>query len=114
MGMLNSTASPMNLGVLPIVWTLTAPLYMFGGLLFGIGTFRAAILPRWAGVLFAIGCMFAPVAAILPLDAQPKMAIPVGSALVWLGYALWSARPEQATEPLTGKVSPQLYQAGTD
>ena len=92
MGMLNSSASPMNLGVLPTLWTLSGPLYMFGGLLFGIAIFRARILPRWAGVLLALGCFLAPVAAALPLEAQPKMAIPVGLALAWLGYALWSER----------------------
>src|SRR5664279_1734437 len=92
MGTLDSSAIPMNLGVLPALWTLSGPLYMISGLLFGIATFRAHILPRWAGVLLALGCLLAPVAAALPLEAQPKMAIPVGLALAWLGYALWSER----------------------
>ena len=55
-----------DLGGLPTVWTLTAPIYMLGGLLFGIATFRAGILPRWAGVLLAVGTALAPVAALLP------------------------------------------------
>ncbi len=112
MGMLNSSASEINLGVLPTLWTLTAPLYMFGGLLFGIAIFRAGILPRWAGVLLALGCLLAPVAALLPLDAQPKMAVPVGLALAWLGYALWSARREPASEPISNIENPQLVQIG--
>ena len=112
MGVLNSSAGAINLGVLPTLWTLTAPLYMFGGLLFGIATFRAGILPRWAGVLFALGCLLAPVAAALPLDAQPKMAVPVGLALAWLGYALWSARREQASETTSNIENPQLVQIG--
>ena len=114
MGMLNSSASAMNLGVLPALWTLTGPLYMFGGLLFGIATFRAGILPRWAGVLLAIGCLLAPVAAALPLESQPKVAIPVGLALAWLGYALWSAGREQASEPVAGSGSLQFRQTGAD
>ena len=112
MGMLNSSASPINLGVLPTLWTLSGPLYMFGGLLFGIATFRARILPRWAGVLFALGCFLAPVAAVLPLETQPKMAIPVGLALAWLGYGLWSARREQAVETTSNIENPQLVQIG--
>jgi hypothetical protein len=32
------------------------------------------------------------VAALLSLEAQPKMAIPVGLALAWLGYALFTER----------------------
>ncbi|MEO8392233.1 MAG: hypothetical protein ABI700_04495 [Chloroflexota bacterium] len=114
MGMLNSSASPMNLGVLPTLWTLSGPLYMFGGLLFGIAIFRARILPRWAGVLLALGCFLAPVAVALPLEAQPKMAIPVGLALAWLGYALWSERREQASKAVAGSGSLQPLQTGAD
>src|SRR5689334_19480811 len=88
MGMLNGSASPMDLGAMPMVWTLTAPLYMLGGLLFGIATIRAGILSRWAAGLLAVGTMLAPVAALLPLEVQPKIAVPVGLALIWLGYAL--------------------------
>ena len=98
LGMFTSTASEINLGILPTIWTLTAPLYVLGGLLFGIATFRAGILPRWAGGLFVIGTALAPVAALLPLEHQPKVALPVGIALVWLGYALWSERREQAAD----------------
>jgi hypothetical protein len=90
MGMLVGPASKMNLGALPTLWTLTAPTYIVGGLAFGIATFRAGILPRGAGVLLAIGTALAPVAALLPNASQPKIAVPVGVALAWLGYALWS------------------------
>ena len=65
-GMFTGSASETNLGVLPTLWTLTGPLYIFGGLLFGIATFRAGILPRWAGVLLAVGCVLGPVAALFP------------------------------------------------
>jgi hypothetical protein len=88
MGMFNGDPSPVNLGVLPTVWTLTAPLYILGGLLFGIATYRARILPRAAAVLLVIGTVLAPVAKLLSLAAQPKIAIPTGLALAWLGYAL--------------------------
>ena len=53
MGMFNGPARTFNIGALPTIWTLTGPVYILGGLLFGIATFRAAILPRWAGVLLA-------------------------------------------------------------
>ncbi|MEI6778124.1 MAG: hypothetical protein WCK70_14590 [Chloroflexales bacterium] len=114
MGMLNSSASAMNLGVLPTLWTLTAPLYLLGGLLFGIATFRAGILPRWAGVLLAAGTALAPVAALLPLESQPKVAVPVGLALAWLGYALWSERRAPASETVSGEGIPQLRPTGAE
>ncbi len=88
MGMFSGDPSPVNLGALPTVWTLTAPLYILGGLLFGIATYRARILPRGAAVLLVIGTVMAPVAKLLSLAAQPKIAIPTGLALAWLGYAL--------------------------
>jgi hypothetical protein len=111
MGMLNGSPMAMNLGAMPTVWTLTAPMYMLGGLLFGIATFRAGFLSRWPAVLLAAGTLLAPVAALLPLELQPKMAIPVGIALAGLGYALWSERREQVSEAVLGKVSPHLVQA---
>jgi hypothetical protein len=109
LGMFTSSASEMNLGVLPTLWLLTAPLYILGGLLFGIATFRAGILPRWAAGLLAVGTTLGPVvAALLPLEYQPKVAVPVGLALAWLGYALWSERREQASEPVPERASSQL------
>jgi hypothetical protein len=83
---------------------LTAPLYIGGGVLFGIATYRARILPRWAGALLAVGTVLAPIASQLPNASQPKVAIPVGVALAWLGYALWSERQTQdlpTAEPRT-------------
>ena len=106
LGMFNGTAGEINLGTLPTVWTITGPLYILGGILFGIATFRAGILPRWAGVLLAVGTAIGPLAALLPLDYQPKVAVPVGIALLWLGYSLWSERREvrSATASVTGKI----------
>jgi hypothetical protein len=43
-------------------------------------------------VLLALGTLLAPVAKPLSLAAQPKIAIPVGLALAWLGYALMTER----------------------
>jgi hypothetical protein len=96
-GMLTGSATTVKLGSLATLWTLSGPIYMLGGLLFGIAIFRAAILPRWAGALLALGTLLAPVAKALPNASQPKIAIPVGLALAWLGYALWSERRSSAS-----------------
>ena len=115
LGMFTSTASEVNLGVLPTIWLLTAPLYILGGLLFGIATFRAGILPRWAAGLLAVGTTLGPVvAALLPLEYQPKVAVPMGLALAWLGYALWSERRAHAADPVPGPGTPQLRHTGAD
>ena len=95
MGMFTGPKGTFDLGILPTIWTLTAPVYILGGLLFGIATWRAGILPRWAGALLAVGTVLAPIASQLPNASQPKVAVPVGVALAWLGYALWSERRTQ-------------------
>jgi hypothetical protein len=84
---------------------------MLGGLLFGIATLRAGILPRWAAGLLAIaGPLSALMVSLLPHELERMAAVPMGLALAWLGYALWSERREQASKPLPSKVSPQLRQ----
>jgi hypothetical protein len=97
MKMLNGGPSQFNLGALPTLWTLSAPLYIGGGVLFGVSTFRARVLPRGAAVLLALGTALAPLASQLSLGAQPKIAIPTGLGLAWLGYALMTERQTDAT-----------------
>ena len=114
MGMLVGPDSQFDLGIMPTLWTLSGPIYILGGLLFGIGTFRAGILPRWAGALLAVGTLMAPLAALLPNASQPKIAIPVGLALAWMGYALFTERRASASEPISVKSSPQPSQTEAD
>ncbi len=109
MGMFNAPAGTFDIGALPAIWTLTGPVYILGGLLFGIATFRARILPRWAGALLAVSTVLAPLAALLPNASQPKTAIPMGLALAWLGYALWSEkRAERGLARTLGIVEDKL------
>jgi hypothetical protein len=86
----------MNLGVLPVLyWLAGFAGYMLGGLLFGIATFRAGVLPRWAAGLLAVAGPLGPVAvALLPHALERYVGVPLGLALAWLGYALWSERRE--------------------
>jgi hypothetical protein len=91
-GMFSGTAGSVDLGILPTVWNISGPLYILGGLLFGIATFRAGVLPRWAGALLAVGTALGPAAILFPPDYVGTVAVPVGIAFVWLGYALWSER----------------------
>ncbi len=100
LGVAGGRASEVNLGAVPVLFAFAGILYMLGGLLFGIATFRAGILPRWAGGLLAATAALTPLAALLPHALQRFVAIPMGLALAWLGYALWSERQEQASEAL--------------
>jgi hypothetical protein len=113
LGILTGSASEINFGVLPALWQLSNVLILLGGLVFGVATFRAGILSRWAAGVLAVGCVLSPAAALLPHTIQPLVAVPIGAGLAWLGYALWSERREQAADPdgdgvLTGVEQPAV------
>jgi len=100
-----------SLGALPALFALAGGLYMLGGLLFGIATFRAGILSRWAAGLLAVASTLTPLATQLPHEFQRLAGMPVGLALAWLGYALWSQRQANIAETSTDVDSPQLRQS---
>jgi hypothetical protein len=110
LGIATGHASEVNLGVLPALYTLVGITYVLGGLLFGIATLRAGILPRWAAGLLAVASLLTPAAALFPHQIQRLAAVPVGVALIWLGYALWSERREHVSESAPGRGSPPVRQ----
>jgi hypothetical protein len=115
LGIVNGSPGAMNIGALPTIYRLTGFLgYLLGGLLFGVATFRAGILPRWPAALLAITAVVTPVAALLPHELQRLVGMPVGIAVAWLGYALWSERRAQASAPVPASESARLQPAGTD
>ncbi|GGR28185.1 hypothetical protein [Deinococcus ruber] len=108
LGLVNGHPTGIDLGALPAVWALTGIVYVLGGLLFGIATFRAGILPRWASGLLAAASVLTPLAALLPHAIQRFAAVPVGVALAAMGYALWSERREDSPETLSGTATRPL------
>jgi len=97
LGMVTGTPSEVSLGAIPMVYGLLGVAYLLGGVLFGIATFRAGILPRWAGALLAIGAALTLAGVVVPHPFDRIFAVPVGLALARLGYALWSEPREQAS-----------------
>jgi hypothetical protein len=114
LGIFTGSASEINFGVLAALWTLSEVLLPFGGLVFGIATFRAGILSRWPAGLLAVAAALTPAAAFLPHAIQPLVAVPLGAGLAWLGYALWSERREQAAAPVPSPESTQLPQTAAE
>jgi hypothetical protein len=109
---ISGRGSNFNLGALPAIYSVMGLFYMLGGLLFGIATFRANILPRWAAALLAAASALTPLASLLPHQIQRFAAVPVGLALAGLGYALWSERRSRVAENVPGSV--QLSQTATE
>ena len=103
-----------NLGVLPALYSIVGVTYMLGGLLFGIATFRAGILPRVPAALLAIAATLTPLAALLPHAEQRYAAVPVALALAWLGYGLYAERRASASQPARATVSAQLHAAAAE
>lgn len=111
-GTASGVPGEMDIGALVPIYMVVGGLYMLGGLLFGIATARARVLPRWPAVILAVASTLTPAALLLPHDIQRLAAIPVGLSLAWLGYALWTERRETATASLDAKSVPQLSPIG--
>ena len=90
LGLFNGEGTDGSLGALEEVPTLSALLYVVGGVLLGIGIFRARVLSHWAGMLLAVGAAAALLAGLVPHNVGRFAAVPVGLAFIWLGYSLWS------------------------
>jgi hypothetical protein len=112
LGVVNGSPGEMNIGALPAIYGLQGFFgYMLGGLLFGIATYRARVLPRWPAALLVVTAAVTPAAALLPHELQRYVGIPMGIALAWLGYALWSERRARAPESVAGTESAHLRPA---
>ncbi|MFM9920428.1 hypothetical protein [Lacisediminihabitans sp. H27-G8] len=82
-----------DLGILAGVPLVGSILYVGGALLFGIAIIRARVLSRGAGILLIAAAAITPVAgALLPHTLERMAALPMGAAMVWLGWSLWSNR----------------------
>lgn len=110
LGMFSSIPSEIDLGILPTLWNISGPMYILAPLLFGIATFRAGVLPRWAGALLVLGAVLVPVGAIVPPEYQAKIMLPIGLAFVWLGFALFAERREKTSDALLNQrtAKPEL------
>jgi hypothetical protein len=109
-GIPSGSPSEVSLGILPALYSLTSVLYLVGGVLLGVATFRAGVLPRWAGAGLAVGTL-APLALslLLPHEFIRLAAVPAGLALALLGYALWSERREPASQRVPARDRAQLH-----
>lgn len=87
-GLVTGAASEVNLGVIPILYAIAGLSYLLGGFLLGLSIFRAKILPCSAGLLLTIGALVTLLGAIIPHPLDRVMAIPVGLALVWVGWSM--------------------------
>ncbi len=98
LGVVNGSPGEMNIGAIVPAYMFVGIFYLLGGALFGIATYRAGVLPRKPSALLAITAILTPLAALLPHPIQRFAAVPMGVALAWLGYALWSEPREKVLD----------------
>lgn len=88
MGMVERHPTGGDLGAIPTLGSASSACFLGGVVVFGIATFRAGILSRWASAIFTLG-LFAMAPAIGLLGLSPRFAaFPIGFGLTWLGYSL--------------------------
>lgn len=92
LGIVNQHPGPLDVGAMAVVYGVLSVLYLAGGILLGIATVRARVLPRVPSILLALAALLTPAAALLPHEFQRYAAVPMGLAFVWLGFALWFPR----------------------
>jgi hypothetical protein len=90
LGIVNGFPGQMDIGAMVPVYGVLGLLYLGGGLLLGVATVRAGVLPRLPSILLAAAAVVTPFAALLPHAIQRYAAIPMGIAFIWLGLALWT------------------------
>ena len=113
LGLATGTASEVSLGPIPTVYALAGIGYLVGTLTFGIATFRAGVLPRWAAGMLALAGPLSIIAVqLLPHALERFAAAPGGIALAWLGYAVWTERRAHASERLPREAMAQAGQIG--
>jgi hypothetical protein len=81
-----------------IVNGMAAVLFMIGYILFGVAMIRTATLPRWSGVLVAMGApahlLGFGIAQLVSTAAWPIAilgSVSLGAGLAWPGYRGWHA-----------------------
>lgn len=83
-----------GLPTLDLFFMIGGLLGVVGGILLGIAIMRAAILPRWAGLLLMVGIVIQFGGDFLQLPIANLGFLCVMIAFAWLGGAMWSKRQD--------------------
>lgn len=101
-----------DIGLMQPLNLVNALTYLGGGFLFGVALFRANVLARWAAVVLAAGAV-ATIAIPLVPDVNFRLfALPIGVAMVGLGYSLWSEGRTRTAQFAPGSATAQHDLAG--
>ena len=102
-----------DIGLMQPLSILNGVTYLGGGFLFGVALFRANVLARWAAATLAAGAVATFAIPLVPDLNFRLFALPIGVAMIGLGYSLWSEGRNRTALPAPGSVSAQRDLAGT-
>lgn len=100
LSIVNQHPGTLDIGQFGTVYNIVGLLYLLGGILLGVATLRAGVLPRTPSALLALAALATPAAALLPHELQRYAAVPMGIAFIWLGFALWSSHRTAASSAM--------------
>lgn len=103
-----------DIGLMQVLIIANAITFLGGGLLFGIGLYRAKVLARWAAALLAAGSVATLGVPLLPQINERLFALPLGIAMIGLGYSLWRSLRSPASAPRADANGAPLQPAGTE
>lgn len=89
LGIFNQHPGTLDIGAIKPLYDVLGLCYLLGGIVLGVATFRAGVLPRVPSAVLALAALITPAAALLPHEFQRYAAVPMGIAFIWLGLALW-------------------------
>ncbi|CAN5224046.1 hypothetical protein BH09ACT6_BH09ACT6_15970 [soil metagenome] len=113
-GLFSGHVAVTDLGPLAALPLIGSALYIGGALLFGIAILRARVLSRGAGILLIAAAAVTPIAgALLPHALERMAAIPMGLALIWLGFSLWSDQRKSTASLLPSTDESRLHRTPT-
>ena len=101
-----------DIGPLQTLILVSGFTFLAGGFLFGIALFRAGVLARWAAALLAVGAVATIATSVLPQVNPRLFAIPIGVAMIGLGYSLWREQRAPAARPVPSSAGSPLDPAG--
>lgn len=76
------------LGIFPTLAPMAGILYVFGGLLFGIASYRAKKFSNLASLALSVSSAMTILASVIPHPYNRLLAIPMGIALICLGCSV--------------------------
>lgn len=88
LGLFNGGIPSVDIGIFPILAAVSGLMYVFGGLLLGIGTLKTGIFPKGATILFSVSSLVTITSSIIPHPFDRMLAIPLGISMILLSCEL--------------------------